>query len=126
MVANITITSAQILAGFTTPITLVAAPGAGNVIVPIAISVKYKFVTAAYATNTTFEFKLGAISIANIPAMISQAADRYATLLNALALALTAGPIENQALTWDVQTGNPAAGGGNLQIQVIYRIQAVV
>ena len=124
MIANVTIPSASILTGFATPVTLIAAPGAGQIIVPIQISIKYKFATAAYATNTTIEFKLGSVSLGTVAAMISQAADRY-TVFDPV-LAVTAGPLENQALSFNVQTGNPTAGGGNLQIMIVYKLQTVV
>jgi hypothetical protein len=51
-VATLALTTAQIKALHGTPIQIVAAPSAGQVLVPIAATLQYKFLTAAY-TNTS-------------------------------------------------------------------------
>ena len=50
---TVAISSAQILAGNTTPVQLIASAGAGLAIIPISVVVKYTYITAAYATNTS-------------------------------------------------------------------------
>ena len=52
--ATVTISSAEILAGLTTPITIVAAPGAGKVIQPVLSFYSLQFGTVAYTNSTGF------------------------------------------------------------------------
>lgn len=56
-IVQVTIPSADVLALFTTPATLVAAPGAGKAIRVENIIVGIDFNTAAYDTHTTMEFR---------------------------------------------------------------------
>lgn len=48
ILATVRITSAQLLAISTSPVTIVAAPGAGFKILPIAASIEYNFLASAY------------------------------------------------------------------------------
>ncbi len=52
-----TLTTAQVLALFTTPISLVAAPGAGYAILVHRVTGAVDYNSAAYATNTTQEVR---------------------------------------------------------------------
>lgn len=53
------LSSAQLLALSATPVQLVAAPGAGNVILPISIIFRLNFGTAAYAAGSTLRLYVG-------------------------------------------------------------------
>jgi hypothetical protein len=50
--AHVAVTAAQMKALAETPITLVAAPGAGKIIVPLLVSYSLTFVTTAYTTTS--------------------------------------------------------------------------
>jgi hypothetical protein len=58
-VVSLTLTSAQILALHGTPIQILAAPGAGKVIVPIEATAQYKFNSATYANVTSANIVIG-------------------------------------------------------------------
>jgi hypothetical protein len=121
---SVAIGSAQILAGNTTPVQLVAAPGAGLAIIPISAVVKYTYITAAYATNTEQVIFLDTLDIednqlASFSNMLSQTSNKSA-ICSAISNDQQNSIIANKSLMWAIATGNPTAGGGRLDITVIY------
>jgi hypothetical protein len=121
---TVAIGSAQILAGNTTPVQLVAAPGAGLAIIPISAVVKYTYITAAYATNTSQVIYLDTLNGSDnvlilIQTMLAQAANKSA-VRSANSDVEENSIIANKALMWAIETGNPTAGSGRLDITVIY------
>jgi hypothetical protein len=121
---SVAISSAQILAGNTTPVQLVAAPGAGLAIIPISAVVKYTYITAAYATNTSQVIYLDTLNSSDnvlilIQTMLAQTANKSA-VRSANSPVDENSIIANKALMWAIETGNPTAGSGRLDITVIY------
>jgi hypothetical protein len=121
---SVAIGSAQILAGNTTPVQLIAAPGAGLAIIPISAVVKYTYITAAYATNTSQVIYLDTLNGSDnvlilIQTMLAQAANKSA-VRSANSAVDENSIIANKALMWAIETGNPTAGSGRLDITVIY------
>lgn len=118
------ISSAQILSGNTTPVQLVAAPGAGLAIIPISAIAKYSYATAAYATNTTQVIYLDTLNISDnklidLPLMLAETANKSA-VRSASSNVDEDSIISNKALMWAIEDGDPTAGGGTLTITVIY------
>jgi hypothetical protein len=121
---TVAIGSAQILAGNTTPVQLIAAPGAGLAIIPISAVVKYTYITAAYATNTTQSIYFDTLDIEDnrlisISTILAQTANKSA-IVSANSPTNGNSIIANKALMWAIETGNPTAGSGRLDITVIY------
>jgi len=118
------ISSADILSANSTPVTLVNAPGAGFMIVPVTCTLFYDYVTAAYATNTTFGLYLQNQLVSSTNnTLITSTSDRWATL-TPVAFENSVASVENKDLTFQVQTGNPTAGSGTLFVRVVYYIAA--
>jgi len=115
------ISSAAILTGNSVPVTIVAAPGSGLVIIPIKFFVFLDYNSAAYATNTTFNFLLHLTNITNDnTTMLSGTADRYASM-TAIDFDTTTN-MANRDLSFKVQTGDPTAGNSPIYYSCIYRI----
>jgi hypothetical protein len=123
--AELSITSAQVLALNGTPLTIVAAPGSGKYIDVVSATSQMTYVSAAYATNTTLQ-------LINDGATVAQAQDT-AILISTVTkntkfqqvTAATAGQtqiIANTALQVKVGTGNPITGDSAIKVSVIYRI----
>jgi len=117
------LTSAQVLALNTTPISLVADPGAGYGIVVHRITGAVDYNSAAYATNTTVEFRYtngsGTKVTADMAALITATADKVVTVGGIeAALVVTA----NAAIVAVAATGNPATGNSPVAFDVEYTI----
>ena len=118
---KVSVSSAEILALNTTPKELVAAPGAGKVILLTSILINYTFVTSAYATNTN-------IVVENRTSGTEQFNNSGFGLLSNLSSIIhyygapeLFGIIEeNEAIDLTIQNGNPTAGDSTLDIHLWY------
>lgn len=120
---TIVVTPAQIKAIVATDVTLIAAPGAGKVIVPVRAILTLDYNSAAYAwanSDHTLGFNLGGIAAANdagAQALI-EASARTTVVWNAAAQATLT---ENTALLLQAGgTGEPTTGDSNLLVEVFY------
>lgn len=121
--AYITLTSAQILALNTTPITVIPAPGAGQLIQVDNAVLRLNFNTTAYTGTNAIQFSYtngsGAVVTASPPA----------SFLNSVATAFYCAPdaavlaVVNAPVVVSVPTANPAAGNSTLSIEVFYSIR---
>lgn|SRR3990167_2442533 len=123
---TLSLTSAQILALNTTPITIVAAQGANKYIQPIDCVIVYSYSTAAYATNTTLELinESGTISLMEdttaLIGTVSKVVQMKATGTGAAAGQTQS--LANAGLQVKVRTGDPTAGSGTIKLFLKYRI----
>lgn len=122
------ITSAQVLALFTTPITLVAAPGAGVYLEFLGAQVFLDYGGTAYASDAGEDFVVKYTNAAG--AAVSQAIDGtvFHAAADALALARPINPaadtlvaVANAALVAHVLVGNWITGNSPLKVRTFYR-----
>ena len=127
---KITLTSAQILALNTTPIELVAAPGASSFIVLEKAYFKLNYGSAAYATNTQLAIKYDSAATnlcTTLYDLLSQTADTIESAtpdilvdngsdINAYRINV------NESIEVLAESGNPITGDGTVDIIVEYRI----
>lgn len=126
--ASLTIATASVLTLNGTPITIVAAPGAGKYIEVVSASASMTFVSAAYAANTTLRLKCAGATIAQLQdtAILLSTVTKNTKFKDVTSAA--AGEtqiITNAALQVDVATGNPTTGDSNLIVKVVYRIVTI-
>lgn len=118
---KVSLTSAQILDLFSTPVTLVNAPGVGKGILMIISVAKWNFVTSAYttagnalrircATNTT--------SQTSSTSLLTATSSGIRSLVYTSNINIT----ENQALIVDQATANPTGGDSTLDLYITYQI----
>jgi hypothetical protein len=120
--AEVTIPTASIQTGNASPVTIVAAPGSGKVILPLIIFTKLDYNSAAYATNTDFRFEINGVACTGVVSNVLDAtADRWSMIV-ITQIESSATTLENMPLVFEVQTGNPTAGNSPLYVRCLYTI----
>lgn len=129
LLATPSMTSAQILNSNTTPVTLIAAPGAGKYIQLISVVCHSKFLTAAYATNLAGRLRY----VGSTPVIVSFTAglilgQAISVFIEGVMQITTTGAstFTNSAVEYFTATGNPTAGGGSFQWYITYLILDVL
>jgi hypothetical protein len=111
---KVTVTSAEILDAYDTPIELIAAPPSGFYIDPISITARFDYDSTPYATNTNGLVKIGSGTINGlIPLSTSN------SLMTKMALS---GFGFSGAMTFTVEDGNPTAGDSDLIFYITYQV----
>lgn len=126
--ASLTIATAAVLTLNGTPVTIIAAPGAGKYIEIISASASMTFVSAAYATNTTLRLRCNGATIGQLQdtAILLSSVSKNTRFKDVTSAA--AGEtqiITNTAVVVDVATGNPTTGDSTLVIKCCYRIVTI-
>ena len=129
--ASVEVTSAELLALFTTPKTLVAAPGAGKVLQFDSMIVSYDYGATAYTIGTAGSFQVKytdgsgqAVSEARASnGFISASSDIIwmCPSINA-ASGGGGGGAANAPLVLALATANPTLGDGVLHIRIFYNV----
>ena len=119
---DVTLTSAQILALHSTPITLIPAPAAGFAIQVDSVAASLKFGTTAYtgANALTLNYTNG--SGATAITIASSFLDGSANANTAVAATSPCAIVAAAPIVAAVGTANPAAGDSTITMRIIYRI----
>jgi len=122
--AKLTIATADVLTLNTTPIEIVAAPGAGYAIEVISASMKMVYVSATYATNTSLELLTAGATNSQASTVIKNSASTIRRFADATTLASATATqlVDNAALNVTVASGDPTAGDSDITVYVTYRI----
>jgi hypothetical protein len=119
---KVTLTSAQILALNTTPITLIPAQGANTYIEVLACVAYLKFNSAAYtganAANITYTNAAGAAATGTLASSFLDSSSSAAAKV--IPAAVT--PVVNSPIVISVGTANPAAGNSTITLDLFYRV----
>lgn len=128
-IAQATLTSAQILAMFTTPVQILAAPGAGSLIIPDFLVAELKFNTIAYAAGGAISLTFGAsgpaVHTTAMPAaLVTAAQSELFQSPAAVTTQQTAASMVNQGIFISAATQNFTTGNGTLFLTFGYRVMS--
>lgn len=116
-VATVTITSSQLLTINSSPITLVAAPGANKVIMPVNISYVYQYNTSTYTSSLVTARINGIICNSGFDISLSTS---YFTVQNTTQLATSTNLINQPVLLRG--NNDPTTGDGTLTVTLTYNV----
>lgn len=123
--AEVSLSSAEILALNDTPKELIPAPGAGKAIVPIQVIATFAFGTVAYETypNTVIiqYGDPGMVDLISYVGLINETDDKV-NLTAVTGIQNGRALIENQSVTVFAFFENPTVGDGTLTFGIVYRI----
>jgi hypothetical protein len=124
--AFLSVSSAQLLALNTTPLTVVAAPGAGFSIRVISATFSYTYLTSAYTDSGAAGLYYGSSTgtLINPTATFKTTLTETSSFINSggvISTNVARANLDNEALVL-TDTANPAAGAGSMQVQVDYVI----
>lgn len=122
---TVSLTAAQVKALFTTPCTLVAAPGSGKVALVHEILFSSTFLTTAYAGANNLEFRYTNGAGAKVTADIANTTLNFATgtrYASVAGVTTELQPVANAAVVVCVPTANPTLGDSIVKFTVIYSI----
>lgn len=115
------LSAANITSSYTSPVTLISAPGAGYTIIPLMYYFFYDWNTTIYATNYTFNIKLGSVAVsANDSTLLVDTADAY-RMLSPTNLSTNTN-VSNSALTFQLVSGDATAGDSIVYMTTVYTI----
>ncbi len=112
------LTSAQILALNTTPLTVVSAI-AGKEIQVVSASAALTYVSSTYATNTNMVLKSSSASNEQARFDISSGSTASGTFEN---MVYNNNIVSGDALVVSVDGGDPTAGDGTMELSITYRV----
>lgn len=124
---KVTLTASQVKSLFTTPITLVAAPGAGIAVLIDRITFVSTYVSATYAGANALEFRYTDASGSKVTADIPAATLNFAsgTKFSTVAGVTTELiPIANSPVVVRIPTANPTVGDSIVYLTVDYSLIA--
>jgi hypothetical protein len=114
---KVSLSSAQILDSNTSPVQLIAAPGAGKMIRVTSITAIFTFNGVAYATNTNGQVRINTYQLNSISLNFGASTESTFGFPQA-----ASGTLSNQSINFTTQTGNPTAGDGTIDLYITYQI----
>lgn len=119
---SVPVSSAEILASHTDPVTLVASPGPGKALVPFSLFLQLSGATSAYVTSGhTIGLYSGTVLWSEVSGITGSSADIFANFGPATSGA-DASLLDDQPLTLFTTTANPTGGDGDLTFSLAYYV----
>jgi hypothetical protein len=119
------ITSAEILTGNTSPVSIISSPGATTLLQPVAISFKLNYVSVEYASNLNIVIRWSStvVNVASVSGFLSGTQDKYIIVSPGVAnggVTSTSSILEGKDIEFAVSTGDPINGNSYIQLNIFY------
>lgn len=125
-ITSVLIPTASVLTGNSVPVSIVGAPGANKVIVPISAIEILSYNSTPYATNGVTNLRHETATDACMTlgtSFLFGTTTKTAVMSNNPINSVTDTQcLANKALLWEVGTGDPTAGDSSVTVAVMYRI----
>lgn len=120
---KVSLSSAQILALNSVPITIVPAQGANTMIVPVRVVINKHYNSVTYTTNINLVLGAGTVFASTFSNALGFTADEIAgyTITANASASPPSGSI-NVDLKISASVGNPAAGNSTIDIHLLYTV----
>ncbi len=119
---KVTLSAAQMLAIYTTPIELIAAPGAGKIIELISVSARNNFNTTAFDVAHASGLHVGTLTGTEAQGSINQAfCNSASSLIESQTINAGATIDENEAISVWATVSDPTVGDGTIDVYITYR-----
>ena len=126
-VAVVSIAPAALTGLGTTPVTLVAAQGAGTVVVPLSVTGSLTFLTAGYTNAGTLSVGwngANGVTVTNVNGALTAAASQVGVTGGLSLGTIAVASVANLALTLQ-SSGAVAAGSGSFKVTVTYYVATI-
>jgi hypothetical protein len=128
-ITDITLTTAQVLALYTTPIQVLAAPGSGKAIVLVSLTAFLDYNSAAYdgvaaGENLVLSYTNASgtgLVLVETTGFLDQASDQVRHCRPSQAIDVDLTPVANAAVVAHILTGNIATGNSPLKLRIAWR-----
>lgn len=120
--ARVTLTAAQVKALNTTPITLVAAPGAGMYVSVIEVLATLNYGTTQFTGANNVELRYTNGSGAKVTGDLASSWLNGSATAAVKAIAAAVTPVANAAVVAAVPVANPGAGDSTVSVDIYYRV----
>jgi hypothetical protein len=118
-----TLTRAEILALFDTPIVLLAAPGAGLAWVPMTLILSMDFNSVVYTVAGDLTLRVGGIVKASLASVLDLTEDTVIVYpgmgVDSVAM------LPNKSIDLKAAVGNPTLGNSELKVKLFYKLVAI-
>jgi hypothetical protein len=116
------VSSAEILASFTTEKVLVTVPNSDYAIIPVSVIIEFKYGTTTYndASGASFVTYAGSATGYAFTTILASTSSQVQPAPIGVILARTA--VKGKNLVYKHSTANPTTGNGTMKIYILYRL----
>ena len=119
--AKLTLSSAQILALNTTPLTIVPSPDAGKINIPLCCYFEYDYNSVAYSTSTNLQVLFSGANSSIAESNILGNTLDVSNFVDCSSVLQSGGSLSNRDIIVRAEASDPTAGNSTATVYIIYK-----